>query len=99
LYNYERVLVQRVEESWARLSARAKVALAVGVAVIVASPWLVLIPGHIWPLFVIEQCDAEATEQYGKESVSAIRGAEHVRWWPPAWVCPLTNGEVEDLGE
>ena len=60
----------------------------------VSLPWLALIPMGLWRgIAVIEPCDRKAEERFGPQSTYAVRGAEHVRWLPPAWVCPLGNGE------
>jgi hypothetical protein len=63
--------------------------------VLLLSPWLYLIPMGIWRgLAVEEPCDRKALDRYGvAANVFAISGAEHVRLWPPAWVCPLANGD------
>lgn len=60
--------------------------------------WLPLIAGVIWPgTAVLERCDHVAAELYGKESVYAVRGEQHVRWWTPGWRCPLDNGVSVDV--
>jgi hypothetical protein len=45
-------------------------------------------------LGVIEPCDAKAQEQFGVGVAYTVDDAVHVRAFPPAWVCPLTNGET-----
>lgn len=61
-------------------------------------PWLALLPGLVWPgVAVIERCDNAATARFGKESVYALRGEQHIRWWTPGWVCPLDNGEAVSI--
>jgi len=80
---------------WREHLAGWRLGAAVCVALLVVSlPWLALIPMGIWRgVAVIEPCDHRAAERFGKETAFAVRGQEHVRAFPPAWVCPLTNGE------
>ena len=70
-----------------------------GAALLLASAaWLPLIAGLVWPgTAVLERCDQAAAGLYGKESVYALRGEQHVRWWTPGWHCPLDNGESVDV--
>lgn len=62
--------------------------------VVVLLPWLALIPmGVFRGVAVVEPCDRKARERFGQEVGALVeRGAEHVRWWLPAWECPLVNG-------
>jgi hypothetical protein len=72
-------------------------ALAIACAVVVIElPWLLLVPMGIWRgIAVSEPCDQKALERFGPaDPAFAVRGNEHIQWLPPAWKCPLTNGET-----
>lgn len=76
------------------MSRSRKVLLVAAVVTVVGLPWLALIPMGIWRgIAVIEPCDAKAQDRFGKEAAYAVRGDEYARAFPPAWVCPLDNGE------
>lgn len=74
-------------------SRRPLLKLSVG-AVLVALPWLALVPSNIYRgVAVIERCDGEIKQRFG-DDVEVIQGQERVRWFPPSWRCPATNGRV-----
>ena len=67
------------------------------VVLLLATPWLVLIPMGIFRgIAVVEVCDRKARERYGINTFTR-QGEEHVRLLPPAWVCPLSNDEAVTL--
>lgn len=60
-----------------------------------AVAWLPLLAGVVWPgTAVLERCDAAAADEFGESYTFAVPDAQHVRWWPPGWTCPLSNGEA-----
>jgi hypothetical protein len=80
---------------WNERSTAWRVVAVASALVLVALPWLLLIPMGVWRgIAVIEPCDRKALERFGPaDTAFAVRGAEHVQWFPPAWECPLDNGE------
>ena len=70
--------------------------LVAAATLVLALPWLGLIPMGVWRgVAVIEPCDRKAQDRFGPvPGVYAVRGEEYVRLFPPAWVCPLDNGET-----
>lgn len=83
-----------------QLRSRRRLVVGFICAVLLAAPWLCLIPMGVWRgVAVIEPCDSNARQRYGDAAgVYAVRGAERVRLLPPAWECTLTNGETESVG-
>jgi hypothetical protein len=76
------------------VTRRTKVLLLSGTVLLGLLPWLALMPMGVWRgVAVVEPCDRNAEKQFGTEIAYAVRGAEYVRAFPPAWVCPLDNGE------
>jgi hypothetical protein len=74
---------------------RAVLGGAVGLAVLLVVLGALILPGAIWRgTAVMEPCDAEVRQQYGPlDEVHVLREDIHLRWFPPSWVCPLSNGE------
>lgn len=66
---------------------------ALVVLVGVSVPWLLLIPGAVWRGEVLESCTFEGRKD--NPDVYAITGEEHIEWFPPAWVCPMSDGSVQ----
>ena len=69
--------------------------IVAGLLFLASLPWLAVLLMGVWRgVAVIEPCDRKAREQFGPEVGALVdRGREHVRWWPPAWECPLVSGE------
>lgn len=69
-------------------------ATAVGIPVL----WIALAvgPGLLWEgTSVWEPCEAKVERTYGKAGeVRLLRQDVHVEWFPPRWVCPLSNGDT-----
>ena len=73
--------------------------IAAGIAAVaVPTLWTAMAvgPGLIWEgTQVWEPCDAAAERLYGKAGeVRVLREDVHVDWFPPRWVCPLSNGDT-----
>lgn len=65
------------------------------VAIVIAMVGFALLPGLIWRgVAVVEPCEAKVSSQYGPlDEVHVLREEIHLRWLPPHWVCPLSNGD------
>ncbi len=69
-----------------------------GVAIALPALWtsLAVGPGLIWEgTAVWEPCEAKVVQRYGNAGeVRLLREEVRVEWFPPRWVCPLSNGDV-----
>ena len=76
--------------SWRRQTGAG---LAVLLLLAVAVFGIRLVPGVIWRgTAVWEPCEAKVRDLYG-DDVTVLRDEAHIRWAPPGWVCPLSNGD------
>lgn len=81
---------RKTRRGWSR---RRLIAIAVAL-VVLSLPWLLLVPAAIFHgLGVVERCDNKIHARYG-EDTELVQGDEGVRWFPPSWECPATNGKT-----
>lgn len=86
----------RTRPRWSRRRRRFMIGTLVIFAV--SLPWLALVPGAIWRgVGVIERCDDAIGREFD-DSTYLAQGQERVRWFPPSWRCPATNGQVVHIG-
>ena len=84
-----------VEDGWWTRRRRLAAAGAGTLGVLVLWPACTIGPGLVWEgIAVFEPCDQKVEQEYGSSGeVRVIREDVHVEWFPPQWVCPLTNGD------